>query len=221
MADVSIVVADAKHLPSIRASVKLPGSMMHYTSGNVGSAMESIRAYRPKIVAVEENFADTFPGRAFIDRVEALDVAGCNICLITQDGGRWTTAARSASAVAPTPPAIPTKTPVVTPPASTRRAPRFAVKNRIDAIVDGGPAGLIDLSVLGAQIVSEPVLRPNQKIKLDLPDTSDLVSVVGMVAWSSFELAHSTQQQPHYRVGVEFSGAARDTLERYRLRYCK
>src|SRR5262249_50836164 len=50
MADVSIIVADSSRMAAIRDGVKLPGRCMHFNSGSLASAMESIRAYRPKIV---------------------------------------------------------------------------------------------------------------------------------------------------------------------------
>ena len=137
MADVSIIVADTSRMTAIRDGVKLPGRCMHFNSGSLASAMESIRAYRPKIVA-------------------------------------------------------------------------------IDAVVDNAHASLIDISILGAQIVSVPALRPNQKIKIGLPDTDDILNVVASVAWSMFELSG----EPRYRVGIEFSGAAQQALEEYRLRHC-
>jgi hypothetical protein len=102
---------------------------------------------------------------------------------------------------------------------STRRAPRFLVRNPINVMVESGNASLVDMSVLGAQIVSVPVLRPNQKIKVDLTDENKTLSVVAHVAWSMFEKA-PTQAEPHYRVGLEFTGAAQQALEKYRQRHC-
>lgn len=225
MSDVSILVADVSRMTSIRDGVRLPGRMMHFTSGSLGSAMESIRAYRPRLVAIDAAFAGTPPGAAFVERVDALDVPGCAVRLIGQQDGRWVTVPRGGSPpVAPPKPAtvVPPKPAIVVAPApslavNTRRAPRFAVRNPIDAVVESGCARLVDLSVLGAQIVSQPALRPSQKIKIGLPDTGDLLNVIATVAWSTFEL---TTPAPRYRVGVEFTGAARQALEQYRLRHC-
>ena len=66
---------------------------------------------------------------------------------------------------------------------STRRAPRFLVRDPLNAVIESGSATLIDISVLGAQIVSGPALRPRQKIQIALPDTSDLLHVTAHVAF--------------------------------------
>jgi hypothetical protein len=53
---------------------------------------------------------------------------------------------------------------------NTRRAPRFVVLDPVQASVNTSDASLIDLSVLGAQVLSAPILKPNQTIKIALPD---------------------------------------------------
>jgi len=53
--DTSIVVADPANLTAIRDGASLPGRVMLFASTSLGSAMESIRAYRPKIVAIDAN----------------------------------------------------------------------------------------------------------------------------------------------------------------------
>src|SRR5258706_14910492 len=74
--EISIVVADVSRASAIRDRVQLPGRAIDFTSGNLGSAMESIRAYRPKVVAVDALFAQMPAGVAFIDRVDALALPG-------------------------------------------------------------------------------------------------------------------------------------------------
>src|SRR5262245_31913049 len=62
---------------------------------------------------------------------------------------------------------------------NTRRTPRFVVLDPIEATVDtSGKAGLIDVSVMGAQLLSAPPLRPNQTLKVALPDTDAPVRVI-------------------------------------------
>ena len=225
--DVAVVVADASRLAAIRESVQLPGRLLHFNSGSVASAMESIRAYQANVVAVDAVFAQTPAGVAFIERVEALDMFGTAVKLIVQVEGRWIVAPRGAAVqpplVAPVrqaptaPKAVVTAAPAAV--SSTRRVPRFPVLEPLDAIVESGRASVVDLSVLGAQVVSVPVLRPRQKIKIGLPDNDDVVNVVAQVAWSTFERS-PFEVEPHYRVGIEFAGDAQQVLEQYRLRHC-
>ncbi len=232
--DITIVVADPTRMPAIRESMQLPGRAMYFTSGNIASAMETIRAHQPRLVAVDAIFAQTPPGIAFVDRVETLAIPHSQLRLVVQLEGRWVMAPRSAGplpvsasrpapAVARAPAVVVAPAPVVVaaPAAAlnTRRAPRFLVRDAVNAVVENGSASLVDISVLGAQIVSGPVLRPRQKIKLALPDTGDMLNVMAQVAWSTFEKPVLVTDA-YYRAGIEFTNAAQQVLEDYRRRHC-
>ena len=67
--------------------------------------------------------------------------------------------------------------------------------------VDGASAEVIDLSVIGAQIVSPSALRPQQRVRITLADDGGVVRINAAVAWASFEIPKST---PRYRAGIEF-----------------
>ena len=228
--DISIVVADATRMPAIRDALQTPGRALYFTAGNLASALDSIRTYQAKLVAVDALWAQTPPGVAFIDRVETLAIADGDIRLIARLEGRWVTTPRgsgsrvvtlSAPRVAAVPP--PASAPAVAAAQmaaiSTRRAPRFLVRDPVNAVVESGSATLVDISVLGAQVVSGPVLRPNQKIKLALPDTGEMLHVMALVAWSTFEKPKLVSDAL-YRAGIEFTGAAQQALEDYRMRHC-
>jgi PilZ domain-containing protein len=241
--DVSVIIADVSRLGAIRDGVRPSGRVMHYTSGSLAAAMESIRSCHPKLVAIDAHFAQTSPGAAFLERVEALAVPGTSIKLIVDLDGRWFLAPRSGTVLG-----MPTASRVIVAPAAvseiaaptrpadaatvstaaiaaqvtgpnTRRAPRFAVQNRVVAAVENGRAALIDISVLGAQLESIPTLRPNQRITLGLPDANEMLNLVAQVAWSTFQKP-SRAAEPFYRAGIEFTSAAREALEDYRQRHC-
>lgn len=219
---------------------------MHFTPGSVGSAMEAVRNYKPRTIAIDAVFGQSPMGVAFIDRVDALGIAGSTIKLIVEHDGRWITAARHGApapmVVLPEPPQpapIETPAPIIAAPApiasaivapahqpgssgavsSTRRVPRFAMQSSVDALVESGRANVIDMSVLGAQLVSIPALRPNQRIMVGLPDDHVTLNVIALVAWSNFERP-TKEVEPYYRAGIEFTGPSRDALEDYRLRHC-
>lgn len=237
--DVSVIVADASRLGAIREGVTLPGRIMPFTSGNVASAMATIRAYRPKVVAIDAVFGETPAGAAFAERIDEIAIAGSTIVFIVADGSRWVTMPRGlgvlrgsrnafANVVQPAVmaplqealAAVSTALPLgSTAGSNTRRAPRFLTRAPLNVALESGEASLVDISILGAQIVSLPVLRPRQKIKLALPDPHETLNVVAEVAWSMFERPR-LQLEPHYRVGLEFAGAAQEVLEDYRRRHC-
>jgi PilZ domain len=242
--DISVLIADPTKVAAIRETVSLPGRLMPFAGTALASALASIQAYRPKTIAIVSMVADTPSGTAFLEQIEPLVRAGSSILLLAEQDGEWTATphgssggkgggrprparpaggsesrivAPSAQAVAAvsTMPAAPPSEPVY-----TRRAPRFLVRKPLDVVVESGHASLVDMSVLGAQIVSLPVLRPKQKIKVDLTDSDEkTLSVFAHVAWSMFEKPQP-QAEPHYRVGLEFTGAAQQALEHYRQRHC-
>jgi hypothetical protein len=230
MSDVSIVIADTASLPAIRDGLQLPGRVMHFTGASLASAVESIRAYRPKIVAVDGQFAHTSSGAAFLDRLNVMALAGSSVRIIVQREDGWTTVTQKeakASPIVVDAPAKPTAASLssalaaasVAAAPNTRRVPRFLVRDPLEAVVDAQRAGIVDMSVMGAQIISLPALRPNQKIKVGLPDTDDVLNLMALVAWSIFEQTPSTLE-PRYRVGIQFTDGAQQTLEAYRRRYC-
>src|SRR5678816_924033 len=95
--DFTIVVADVARMPAIRAGLQVVGRAMHITSGNLASAMESIKNFQPKLVAVDALFAQTLTGAAFIERVEKLGIADSEVRLIARIEGSWVTTSRRQS----------------------------------------------------------------------------------------------------------------------------
>lgn len=224
--DVTILIAEPQLLATLRHDVKVTGTPLYFSASNLASAFESIRALQPHIVALESTFAGTDKGRAFIDRLNVPALAASEIRLMSHAGGRWTLAPLGArpAAAGPSPaapsPAAPAPVAPVQAGLNTRRAPRFPVFNPAEAVIDGTPTNLVDISVLGAQVVSDPVLRPQQKIKVALPDVEEMIlRFTAHVAWSVFEKPRP-EKAPHYRAGMEFSDATAQALEEYCKRHC-
>jgi len=94
----------------------------------------------------------------------------------------------------------------------TRRAPRFVVANGIEVMIDGNPAALINLSVVGAQVVSPTILKPNQRVRMTLQDRGGPIRVMAGVAWAAFEMPKSG---PVYRAGIEFYDAEASPVLRF------
>jgi hypothetical protein len=207
---------------------------MWFSEGNLATALDSIRMNHPKLIAVEAAFAQRPHGQVFLSKIEQMAIRGSAIQLIVRASGNWATtpynAAEMAAATLPTvasmrparsvtadespaPPDPPTKG------ANTRRASRFKVLESLNAVVENGQANLVNISIIGAQVVSPSVIRPTQKVKIQLPDTKDMVHLTGQVAWSTFERIQ-LQTEPFYRAGMEFTDAAQEILEDYCRRHC-
>ena len=70
----------------------------------------------------------------------------------------------------------------------------------INVIIDGNPARVIDLSMIGAQVLSATSLRPNQRIRISMEG----LRFNAAVAWASFELP---AEGPRYHAGINFQDA--------------
>jgi len=207
--EVTVLIASATRIPDMRKDVPIPGSVLYFSDGNLAAALESIRATDAKVIALESQFVDSGEGRAFVNRLRSLDLTDSAIRRLTRINGDWATAPISESAA----PAEPT--PVV----NTRRAPRFRVLEPLSATMDGNSMSFIDLSILGAQIISAPALRPRQRLRLTLANgESGDIKFAAFVAWSHFEKPREAPV-PHYRAGVAFD-CEHAEFEEFRRRYC-
>ena len=92
----------------------------------------------------------------------------------------------------------------------SRRAPRFRVDADMQVIIDGNPARIIDLSMVGAQVISTTALRPNQRIRMSL-EGDHRVRFNAAVAWATFELP---LEGPRYRAGINFQDANAAVISR-------
>jgi hypothetical protein len=92
----------------------------------------------------------------------------------------------------------------------SRRAPRFKVSRETRVIIDGNPASVVDISMVGAQVISATALRPNQRIRM-LLDADESVRFNANVAWATFELP---LEGPRYRAGIQFHDANAEMMTR-------
>ena len=209
--DLIVMVADPPRMASFRDELHMAGRVLRFSSSHLASVFDSIRANQPAIVAIDGQFADTAAGQAFIDRVGQLAIPALEIRLVTRQNGIWTT----------TPLSDPVPARRVNPISTglnTRRAPRFLVLDPVQASVNTRDASLIDLSMLGAQVLSEPALKPNQKIKIAFPDLNETLQVTASIKWSLFEKPKHAAEA-YYRAGVEFTDVS-PALEAYCRRHC-
>ena len=95
----------------------------------------------------------------------------------------------------------------------TRRAPRARIRPKALASVDAVKATLIDLSRIGAQLMTTLQLKPGQKVRVTLDDRTGNVQLNAAVVWASFEIPPTGVSR--YRAGLEFveaDGTALDTF---------
>jgi hypothetical protein len=207
----AVVIADAFRLRMIRLAAAVAPRVLYFTDTNLGAALESIRGLEPRVVALESQFAHTVEGRAFIDRLQSQTTFASEIHLLAFAHGEWSTSRPCVTQALGA---------ATTANINTRRAPRFLLRNPLTMKVDGTMTNLVNMSVMGAQVISGPWLAPNQRLKIVLPDEeASVLRVVAQVAWSSFERS-PTMPQPFYRAGMEFTDASATVLEDYCKRHC-
>jgi hypothetical protein len=231
----TVLIAAPEHLPALKEHGF--AEALAFSDADALKALEAITREKPPVIALEKLFAATSRGAALIKRIKAdPSLAGCEIRIVAHDGKPLTpkkkkeaaapaaTAAAAAPAPAPVEPPPPAPAVAAAPapaapaPAApldqrgTRRAPRFNVTKGIEVMIDGNPAALINLSTVGAQVVSPTILKPNQRVRMTLPDVDGPIRVMAGVAWAAFEMPKSG---PVYRAGIEFYDAETGNLGRF------
>ena len=213
----TVLIAEPDQLGMLRARPEY-ASALAFTDAQTPAALEAILINKPEIVAVERLFASKSRGAALINRIKAdPSLESCEIRIVTSDSGATRVAARQAAASNGGGGPTTTITAVVTAPAAldqkgTRRAARHKIISGIEVLIDGNPALLVDMSVVGAQVVSTTLLKPNQRVRLSFVESSKSVRFSAGVAWSSFELPKGA---PRYRAGIEFFDADADAVSRF------
>jgi hypothetical protein len=198
-------------LPALKERANESGELLTFTDAEALRALDVIAKRRPQVVALERLFAATPRGAALINRIKA-DPAleQSEIRVISHNSDYIRVSARRPAAVTRDDDGTAIATVVPSAQQSldrrgTRRAPRFKVADTFGALLDGNPATVIDLSTIGAQVVSSAVLRPNQVVRMGLSDDHGHVRFNAAVAWASFEIPPNSG--PRYRAGIKFVDA--------------
>lgn len=198
------------------------GEVLAFADTDALRALDVIVERQPQVVALERLFAATPRGAALIGRIKADPaLAHSEIRVITHDGDYMRVSPRTSPPAAASP-ATAASAVIEAPPHSldqrgTRRAIRCRIADRIDIMVDGATATLVDLSIAGAQVLSPGVLKPNQRVRVGLNDATGGVRFNATVAWASFEIPSKTA--PRYRAGLEFVDADGQAVDAFCQRH--
>jgi hypothetical protein len=217
-----VLIASSDCLPALKER-EHPGDVLAFSDAEALRALDAITRQRPDVVVIERQFAATSRGVALVNRIKAdPSLAGCEIRIVAHDAsGLSSGPARSGgdgtavAAVSAPAPAVAVAPPAVAAPLDqrgTRRAPRFKMANNIEVQIDGNPATLIDLSTIGAQVLSPTSLRPNQRVRVTLPNRPKTIRTSAVVAWAAFEIPKGGVR---YRAGVEFLDADSAAITRF------
>jgi hypothetical protein len=170
------------------------GEVLTFTDTDALLALQTIMQRRPQLVALERLFAVTPRGAALINRIKAdPGLRQAEIRVVSHNSDYTRVVPRPAPATA----ALDQR--------GTRRAPRFKIAENVEVLLDGKAGLLLDLSSVGAQVLSRVSVKPNQRIAMALLDEASNVRFNASVAWTSFEMPSSGA--PRFRAGMNFEDA--------------
>jgi len=209
----AVVIAASNLMPALRERLADAGELLTFADTEPIQALQAMLEHRPDLIVLERLFAATPRGAALINRIKTdPQLAHAEVRVMSHTGDYTRQVSKPASA-APVGGTGTSGASVATeaPPKSldwhgTRRAPRFRVRGGVEMQLDGNPATVLDLSTVGAQVFSSTILRPNQKLRVSIPNDDFVMRFRGVVAWAKFELPNPTAP-PRYRAGVEFIDA--------------
>jgi len=205
-----VLIGHADRLPALKAKITgVNGELLEFADADALRALEVITKRRPAVITLERLFAMTPRGAALINRIKAdPKLADAEIRVLSHDSDY--------SRVVPRAPKTPAQ---ALDQRGTRRAPRFKMKETAILIVEGANTAVIDLSTIGAQVVSPVKLSPNQRVSVALKGDGGGGSVpfAGAVAWTSFEIQPGSG--PRYRAGLEFVDADPNEVDAFCARH--
>jgi CheY-like chemotaxis protein len=226
----AVVIAATNLMPSLRELLAGEGELLVFADTEPIQALQAILEQRPSLIVLERLFAATPRGAALINRIKTdPQLAHAEVRVMSHSGDYTRQVAKPAAEPAPAAPvathnsggAATASAPVAAPASEgvrpldwhgTRRATRFRARSGIEIQVDGNAASVVDVSTVGAQLLSATILRPNQKVRISIPNDDFVMRFRGTIAWAKFEMPSPTAA-PRYRAGVEFidaDGAAVD-----------
>ena len=195
------MIGPADALPELQGRLDSAAAVQTFTDSDALEALDHIISTKPAMVAMQEEFSATSRGTALINRIKAdPSLAGCEVRVLARDSEMSRVAvqrgdAGGAAVAADEPaPALDQR--------GTRRAARIRTREGVEVAIDGNPAALVDLSMVGAQVVSPTVLKPNQRVRLIMGDGKTATRCSGSVAWAAFEMPKG--QPTRYRAGIDW-----------------
>jgi hypothetical protein len=216
----AVVIAATNLMSSLQERLTSEGDLLAFADTEPIQALQAILEQRPSLIVLERLFAATPRGAALINRIKTdAQLANAEVRVMSHTGDYSRQVVKPSQVDAPaqttagavvgqsSPPGVATEEP---PRAldwhGTRRAKRHRVRPGVEIQVDGNPASVVDLSTVGVQVLSSTILRPNQKVRVSIPNDDFVMRFRGAVAWAKFELPNPNDP-PRYRAGLDFADA--------------
>ena len=195
----TLLIGSEPLLAAWRARAKSVDTVIPVAHTDLSQALEMIGSRRPEVVVIEQAVAASGSGSALMHRLHNERYErGIEIRLLPAD--------RAADLISSEPGDVHPQVWLSVlaeplPARPQRRAARVRAREDEQAIIDGAPVTLLDVSANGLQVRSSVVLRPKQRVRVLLPPERGSVKTAAVVAWSTFEIGPT----PHYRAGIAFT----------------
>lgn len=200
-----VLIGPADALPDLQGRLDPTATVHTFTYSEALEALDHIIRSKPAMVVMQDEFSATSRGTALINRIkDDPSLTACEVRVLTRDSEmsrvvvKRGQAGGAAVAVDEPAPALDQR--------GTRRAARIRAREGVEVAIDGNPAALVDLSMVGAQVVSPTVLKPNQRVRVIMGDGKGAVRCSGAVAWAAFEMPKGAPTR--YRAGIDWGMTA-------------
>src|SRR5688500_6118548 len=214
MSAVTICIAASNLMPSLRGHLAGEGDVVTFADTEPILALQAILDQRPRLIVLERLFAATPRGAALINRIKTDPQLGHAEVRVMSHTGDYVRQVVKPSVSQPAAMAGGSgghPGTAASPPAAsetsrrldwhgTRRAPRFPARPGVEIQLDGNVASVVDVSAVGAQVLSPTILRPNQKVRVTIASEDAQTRFRGAIAWAKFELP-KPDGAPRYRAG--------------------
>lgn len=198
-----MLIGPADALPALQGRFEPGAEIQTFTDSEALEALDHIIRTKPAMVAMQDEFSGTSRGTALINRIkDDPSLTACEVRVLARDSEMSRVAVKrgqgggggAAVAVDEPAPALDQR--------GTRRAARVRIKDGVEVAVDGNPAMLVDVSMVGAQVVSPTVLKPNQRVRVIIGDGKAAIRCSGAIAWAAFEMPKGMPTR--YRAGIDW-----------------
>jgi hypothetical protein len=99
-----------------------------------------------------------------------------------------------------------------------RQARRVPINDGVTVLLNGVAISLVDLSPLGAQVVSPAAVYPNRSVRIVLPRDEGDLSCKARIVWARIE-QRQDEAAVRYRAGLEFTEADKDAVQVFVTRH--
>jgi hypothetical protein len=200
-----VLIAPEEVLAGWSARAARPVGILALADVDDEHALEVIRRRRPTVVVLMQMFASSARGASFVSQLRGrADLAGLDIRLLPASRSSLLGSAEVlaghvlANAAQPLPQG------------PLRRAPRLTMPSGVEMRVEGACAALVNVSPLGAQVVSPTALKPRQQVEIVIDRYDVNLHTTAKIVWSSLELSRGAIA---YRAGLAFPDAHPEVLK--------